>query len=148
MSQTEAQADTAAESQRAVFRARATLLDGRGPGASAAEIVNHGRGKLVQGGLPVIRRLAVTARDVARARGDPVFVDGGLVPDLENPPDEVTRTASDESGPSARRARDARSPRDRRVRDVVIAALVLVVLLARRCTSKHRRARHEPRPVR
>ncbi len=71
---------TAAEIQHAVSLARSGVLGGRGPGASPSEVFRHGRGKLVQAGLPAVRRLAVTAREASQARGEHRFVDGGLVP--------------------------------------------------------------------
>lgn len=60
------------------------MLGGCGPGASQIVVLSQTRGKMVQAGLPVVRRLAETARDAARARASSgLFVDGGLVSRLE-----------------------------------------------------------------
>lgn len=79
MSSTNEQPDTALSAEQTVADARDAVLSGRGPGASTDEVFNHGRGKLVQAGTPVVQRLAETARDAAHAREDAAFVDGGLL---------------------------------------------------------------------
>lgn len=51
-------------------KARAELLEGRGPGASPEEVTANGRNNAIQGGVPVELRLVHTAQATARARGD------------------------------------------------------------------------------
>ena len=51
-------------------RARAELMQGRGPGADEEEIAAHTRNRVVVAGMSATRRLELAARDTARARGD------------------------------------------------------------------------------
>ena len=74
------QEQAASTPQQEIHRVRSRLMGGRGPGASPTEVLEHGRGRLVQAGVAVTRRRAETARDAALARGeDVVLVDAGLV---------------------------------------------------------------------
>lgn len=60
-----------AEAVRAqLHRARQLLLAGRGPGASEAEIAAHTRNRVEIAGVTTTRRLELTARRTAVARGD------------------------------------------------------------------------------
>lgn len=77
------QSNTAERIQKSVDQVRSAVLSGRGPGASSAEIFDHGPGRTVQAGTPVVQRLARTARDAALARAPgEEFVDGGLLCEL------------------------------------------------------------------
>lgn len=63
--------DAQAEQVRAnLRRARATLLGGRGPGASEAEVSAHTRNRVIVAGMAAARRLEMAARQTTRARGD------------------------------------------------------------------------------
>lgn len=53
-----------------VQQARAHLMGGRGPGASASEIERHTRGRVELAGQPTPQRRAQLARQTALARGD------------------------------------------------------------------------------
>lgn len=91
------QPENAHASQDAIAQARADLMTGRGRGASDAEVFSHQRGKLVQGGEPVVQRLAETARDAAHAHSgmDSNFVDGGLVLSDEQSQDGKSQPCAD-----------------------------------------------------
>lgn len=124
-------ADSGRVTQQEVARARDAVLSGRGPGASPEEVLSHSRAKVVQAGLPAVRRLAETARDAARARSaESIYFDGGLVADIEQPPRNTLATVVPRSTHSTTRAGDAGSSlRDRRRSGAVIAMLVLLALL-------------------
>lgn len=126
-----ARAGTAERSQQAVAHARSVVLAGRGPGASAAEVFAQGRGKLVQAGMPVVQRLAETARDAAHARAaGATFVDGGLIADLGHPSDANLAEligGSQIRGASPTRGRSARVSRGA----VLVGSLLIIVLLRR-----------------
>ncbi len=136
MAETTAQRTNAAASQHAVSQARAAVLGGRGPGASRAEVVSQTRGRVVQAGLPVIRRLAQTAHDTARARGElSTFIDGGLVPTLARQPGAAATEADIGLQRPESAAGNVRAPDTRWVRDTVLTTCLLM-LVARRRSQK------------
>lgn len=65
-----ATADSAAVAAQ-LARVRNDLMSGRGPGASAAEVVACTRNRVEVAGMTATRRLALTARQNAVARRDP-----------------------------------------------------------------------------
>lgn len=149
MSHVEGPTNAGRLTQQEVTRARVAVLSGRGPGASQEEVLSHTRGEIVQAGLPVVRRLAETARDTARARSTAsTFVDGGLVTDLEQPGRDPAPAAIPGCKDATTPAVNASSVRDRRRSEAAaIATLVLLALLiCRRSRTPMRSAtiRSEP----
>lgn len=146
MSISEGQSASRLTAQQDVTRARHAVLGGRGPGASEEEILSQTRGKTFQAGVPVVRRLAVTARDSARARRPgSTFVDGGLVTDFDQSPDNPPSEASYQSSNSAW-SNGELSPLDqrRRRRVFAVASLSLLAFL----TCRRRRPARQTRTAR
>lgn len=129
--------DTSHEAQREVAGARDEVLGGRGPSASRDEVLSHTRGKIVQAGVPVVGRLAETARGAAHARSDGSdFVDGGLIADGRQAPHEWARAAGSQVVDAAK-AGDVPAPHHRHAAEAVAAtALVLLALLIGRRVGK------------
>ena len=147
MSYNEERPDTGRVAQQEVARARDAVLSGHGPGASQEEVLSQTRGKVVQAGLPVVLRLAETARDTARARSAATtLIDGGLVTGLDQLPGDPVRAAMPRSKGSTTGAGNASSPRDRRRSEAAaIAALVLLLVCRRsRKPTESRTMRSEP----